>query len=59
MPKGDLLDVLFAAFEETPYWSFKVNGVCLMRTQALADHTNQPHAWLREVLNEIGILSRV
>jgi hypothetical protein len=24
LPKGDLLNVLFAAFEETPHWSFKV-----------------------------------
>ncbi|KAL3900377.1 MAG: hypothetical protein SGCHY_001385 [Lobulomycetales sp.] len=48
MPKADLLDLLFTAFEDKPYWQFK----------ALADHTRQPHAWLKEVLNDICILNK-
>ncbi|KAF9115822.1 hypothetical protein BGX27_006253 [Mortierella sp. AM989] len=44
MPRNELQDMLFAAFEQFPYWSFK----------GLIEHVKQPHSYLKEVLNEIG-----
>ncbi|KAF9438284.1 hypothetical protein BGZ76_008849 [Entomortierella beljakovae] len=44
MPRNELVDILFAAFEQFPYWSFK----------GLIEHVKQPHSYLKEVLNEIG-----
>lgn len=37
------MDMLFAAFEQYPYWSFK----------GLVEHVKQPHSYLKEVLGEI------
>ncbi|KAF9168104.1 hypothetical protein BGX20_011409 [Mortierella sp. AD010] len=44
MPRNELVDMLFAAFEQFPYWSFK----------GLVEHVKQPQSYLKEVLNEIG-----
>ena len=46
MDKSDLLDDLFRRFEEFEYWTIK----------GLREVTRQPEAWLREVLNEVGVL---
>ncbi|KAG0197122.1 hypothetical protein BGX28_009364 [Mortierella sp. GBA30] len=43
MPRNELMDMLFAAFEQYPYWSFK----------GLVEHVKQPHSYLKEVLGEI------
>ncbi|RKP36064.1 transcription initiation factor IIF, beta subunit, partial [Dimargaris cristalligena] len=48
MPKQDLMNMLFKAFEKYPYWSLK----------GLVEHTEQPVAFLKEVLNEVAILNR-
>lgn len=47
MPKQDLINILFNAFEGSPHWSFK----------ALVDHTLQPSLYLKEVLSEIAIFN--
>lgn len=39
------MDMLFAAFEKFPYWSFK----------GLVEYCKQPHSYLKEVLSEICI----
>lgn len=43
LPKEEVTDILFRAFERMPHWSFK----------ALEQHTQQPAAYLKEVLDEI------
>ncbi|KAI7857493.1 transcription initiation factor IIF, beta subunit-domain-containing protein [Circinella umbellata] len=48
MPRNELMDVLFAAFERYPYWSFK----------GIVEHTKQPSQYLKEVLQEICILNK-
>lgn len=48
MPRNELMDMLFAAFERYPYWSFK----------GLLEHTKQPAQYLREILSEICILNK-
>ncbi|KAI9301649.1 transcription initiation factor IIF, beta subunit-domain-containing protein [Cunninghamella echinulata] len=48
MPRNELMDVLFAAFDKYPYWSFK----------GILEHTNQPTQYLKEVLTEICILNK-
>lgn len=48
MPKNELMDILFAAFERYPYWSFK----------GLIEQTKQPSQYLKEVLTEICILNK-
>ncbi|KAI9488212.1 transcription initiation factor IIF, beta subunit-domain-containing protein [Zychaea mexicana] len=48
MPRNELMDVLFAAFEKYPYWSFK----------GILEHTKQPSQYLKEVLSEICILNK-
>ncbi|KAL1931004.1 hypothetical protein VTP01DRAFT_10141 [Rhizomucor pusillus] len=48
MPKNELMDILFAAFERYPYWSFK----------GLIEQTKQPSQYLKEVLSEICILNK-
>ncbi|KAF9362621.1 hypothetical protein BGX34_005807 [Mortierella sp. NVP85] len=45
MPRNELVDMLFTAFEKFPYWSFK----------GLVEYCKQPHSYLKEVLNEICI----
>ncbi|KAF9992435.1 hypothetical protein BGZ65_012240 [Modicella reniformis] len=45
MPRNELVDMLFAAFEKFPYWSFK----------GLVEYCKQPHSYLKEVLGEICI----
>ncbi|KAF9184442.1 hypothetical protein BGZ51_003337 [Haplosporangium sp. Z 767] len=45
MPRNELMDMLFAAFEQYPYWSFK----------GLVEYVKQPHSYLKEVLSEICI----
>ncbi|KAI9354933.1 transcription initiation factor IIF, beta subunit-domain-containing protein [Pilaira anomala] len=48
MPRNELMDLLFAAFDKFPYWSFK----------GIVEHTNQPNQYLKEVLAEICILNK-
>ena len=46
LPKNELLDLLFQNFNEYQYHSMK----------SLRQRTQQPEAWLREVLDEIAVL---
>jgi transcription initiation factor TFIIF subunit beta len=48
MPRNQLLDVLFALFREREQWPIKL----------LREKTQQPEAYLKEVLSEIAILHR-
>ncbi|KAI8988589.1 transcription initiation factor IIF, beta subunit-domain-containing protein [Mycotypha africana] len=48
MPRNELMDLLFAAFDKFPYWSFK----------GILEHTKQPSQYLKEVLQEICILNK-
>jgi transcription initiation factor TFIIF subunit beta len=48
MPRNQLLDLLFSLFRETPRWGVKV----------LRERTQQPEAYLKEVLGEIAWLHR-
>jgi len=48
MPKNQLMDQLFDLFQETPRWSIK----------PLRDRTQQPEAYLKEVLGEIAFLHK-
>ncbi|CCM02777.1 uncharacterized protein FIBRA_04885 [Fibroporia radiculosa] len=48
MPRDQLLDGLFRAFQEREHWSIKV----------LRERTQQPEAYLKEVLSEIAFLHR-
>ncbi|KAI9478359.1 MAG: transcription initiation factor IIF, beta subunit-domain-containing protein [Benjaminiella poitrasii] len=48
LPRNELMDLLFAAFDKFPYWSFK----------GIVEHTKQPNQYLKEVLNEICILNK-
>ncbi|KAJ1981549.1 hypothetical protein H4R34_002035 [Dimargaris verticillata] len=48
MPKQELLDLLFEYFEEYQYWSLK----------GLVERTNQPVAFLKEVLKDIAVLNK-
>lgn len=46
LPRNELLDLLFAAFQEAVYW----------RLKSLKQRTQQPEAYLKEILGEIGVL---
>ncbi|TFK49798.1 hypothetical protein OE88DRAFT_1662476 [Heliocybe sulcata] len=48
MPRNQLLDLLFNLFRERPQWSIRV----------LRERTQQPEAYLKEVLSEIASLHR-
>ena len=48
MPRNQLLDQLFALFRETPRWSIR----------PLREKTQQPEAYLKEVLGEIAFLNK-
>ena len=48
MPKNQLLDLLFKLFGERATWPIKL----------LRERTQQPEAFLKETLNEIGFLHR-
>ena len=48
MPRNQLLDMLFALYRERPRWSAK----------ELRARTEQPEAYLKEVLSEIADLHR-
>ncbi|KAI5989167.1 transcription initiation factor IIF, beta subunit-domain-containing protein [Pisolithus albus] len=48
MPRNQLLDMLFQLFQEQPRWNIK----------PLRERTQQPEAYLKEVLNEIATLHR-
>ncbi|CAG8613820.1 9264_t:CDS:2 [Dentiscutata heterogama] len=48
IPKNELIDSLFGAFEKYAYWTFK----------GLKDYVKQPESYLKEVLNEIAILDK-
>jgi transcription initiation factor TFIIF subunit beta len=48
MPRNQLFDLLFSLFKDTPRWGVKV----------LREKTQQPEAYLKEVLGEIAWLHR-
>lgn len=48
MPRNELMDLLFAAFDKFPYWSFR----------GIVEHTKQPSQYLKEILSEICILNK-
>lgn len=48
MPRNQLLDLLFSLFRDTPRWGIKL----------LRERTQQPEAYLKEVLGEIAALHR-
>jgi transcription initiation factor TFIIF subunit beta len=48
MPRNQLLDLLFSLFREQPRWSIK----------PLRERTQQPEAYLKEVLTAIATLNR-
>ncbi|CAG8444130.1 14349_t:CDS:1 [Ambispora leptoticha] len=48
MPKNELIDLLFQAFEEYAYWSLR----------GLKDYVKQPESYLKDVLTEIAILDK-
>lgn len=48
MPRNQLLDLLFSLFREREHWSIK----------PLRERTQQPEAYLKEVLNEIAFMHR-
>ncbi|KAL1703208.1 transcription initiation factor IIF, beta subunit-domain-containing protein [Schizophyllum commune] len=48
MPRNELLDMLFNLFKEQPYWALK----------PLRERTQQPEAYLKEVLNDVATLHR-
>ncbi|OZJ01846.1 hypothetical protein BZG36_04941 [Bifiguratus adelaidae] len=48
MPRNELMDILFEAFEKYPYWTFK----------GIVEHTKQPASYLKDVLAEIAILNK-
>jgi transcription initiation factor TFIIF subunit beta len=48
MPKNELLDLLMTSFDRYPYWSLK----------ALRQETQQPEAYLKDVLSTIGDLHK-
>lgn len=45
LPKEEVTDILFRAFERIPHWTFK----------ALVDHCQQPSSYLKDILSEIAI----
>jgi len=45
LPKVEVMDILFRAFERIPHWTLK----------GLVDHTQQPTTYLRDILSEIAI----
>lgn len=46
LPRNELLDVLFRAFEEQPYWAMR----------QLRERSRQPEVYLRSVLDSIAVL---
>ncbi|KAG5461099.1 MAG: transcription initiation factor IIF, beta subunit-domain-containing protein, partial [Olpidium bornovanus] len=48
MPKNELLDLLFAAFERYQLWSFK----------GILEYVRQPISYTREVLQEVAVLHK-
>jgi transcription initiation factor TFIIF subunit beta len=48
MPRNQLFDILFNLFKDTPRWGVKV----------LREKTQQPEAYLKDVLGEIAWLHR-
>ncbi|KAJ1554133.1 hypothetical protein HK405_005918 [Cladochytrium tenue] len=46
LPRNDLVGLILDAFTEYPYWTFK----------GLQERTNQPHAWLKEVIGDVLVL---
>ncbi|KAI8907096.1 transcription initiation factor IIF, beta subunit-domain-containing protein [Powellomyces hirtus] len=48
LEKQDLINLIFSAFEKYAHWNFK----------GLMERTQQPQAWLKEVLNEVALLNK-
>ncbi|CAI2192727.1 20044_t:CDS:2 [Funneliformis geosporum] len=48
MPKNELIDLLFGAFEKYTYWTLR----------GLKDYAKQPESYLKDVLNEIALLDK-
>lgn len=48
LAKTEVMDILFRAFDEFPYWSLK----------DLADKSGQPQAYIQEILPEIAVMNK-
>jgi len=48
MPREELIDLIFLAFDRKKYWDFK----------SLLKHTDQPQAYLKEILGEICVYNK-
>lgn len=48
LDQSEVMDILFRAFEEYPYWSIK----------DLADRSGQPQAYIQELLAKIAVLNK-
>lgn len=48
MPRNQLLDLIFQLFRDQPYWGIR----------PLRERTQQPEAYLKEVLSEVASLHR-
>lgn len=48
LAKPEVMDIIFRAFEEYPYWSLK----------DLSDRSGQPQAYIQEILSEIAVLNK-
>ncbi|KAI5184596.1 transcription initiation factor TFIIF subunit beta [Nematocida homosporus] len=48
LAKTEVMDIMFRAFEEYPYWSLK----------DLADRSGQPQAYIQEILPEIAVMNK-
>ncbi|OAG29194.1 transcription initiation factor TFIIF subunit beta [Nematocida displodere] len=48
LAKTEVMDIIFKAFEEYPYWSLK----------DLADRSGQPQAYIQEILSEIAVMNK-
>ncbi|KAI9103282.1 transcription initiation factor IIF, beta subunit-domain-containing protein [Phlyctochytrium arcticum] len=46
--RTELVNMIFDAFQKYPHWTFK----------GLVERTQQPQAWLKEVLNDLAILHK-
>lgn len=48
LPKNEVMDMLFRAFEAIPHWNFK----------GLVEQTQQPTVYLKEILSEIAVYNQ-
>jgi len=48
LAKTEVMDIIFRAFEEYPFWNVK----------DLADRSGQPQAYIQEILSEIAVMNK-